>query len=718
VSGSSPRSSRRDRRWPTRADASSATIHLPARRQCASGIVVCATVILLAVGAAQARAQISPGPLARPHASLEGPTNCTQCHGGRKESTTQKCLACHREIAWLREQGRGFHARRDARGDCSSCHPDHAGVEFRLIQWPGGSAERFEHAGGTGYPLEQSHRAAKCTACHTPALRVSRAAPLSPRRATVGWVGLERDCTSCHSDPHRGRLDGACTRCHDVGEWKDAPGFDHAQSTYPLTGQHRDVACAECHLAPRLRPPVDSLGKPVPVFRPVPFKDCASCHTDPHRGRLTGSCSGCHVTSSFRKIDRTGFDHDKTRYPLRGQHATVACASCHVGWPKEQRIPGFSTCASCHRDPHDGQATVAGKTVDCAACHRVEGFTPATYTVAQHQGTAFPLLGRHARTPCAACHATRAPPQRTAAAVPPSRPGATPAIVSPANTVVMRPASNSCTSCHVDAHAGELAARTDGGACDGCHSQDGWRPSTFGTSQHASLRLPLDGAHAAAPCASCHSADRRGLRPLPAGAASGAARVALRPPETTCAECHVDPHLWKKAASPAQACSTCHTTRSFHATTMDAAAHARTGYPLEGAHRAVPCVACHKALDRPTAPSTLIAGAPNARRLELATPGTACASCHRNPHGPELGTAGGADCDRCHTLGAFSPASRFDHARDARFPLQGAHARVSCVACHRQSAGTTPGTPLTYSGLSSACESCHTAAAVRPRGRP
>jgi len=718
VSGSSPRPWPRVGRWPTPVDALLAAVCDLTRRLCVGGAVLCAAIVVV-LGTTPAGAQISPGPLARPHASLEGPTNCTQCHGGRREPTTQKCLACHREMTWLRQQGRGLHARRDGRGACSSCHPDHAGLEFQLIQWPGGSPERFDHARGAGYALEQSHATLKCTACHTQRLRVSRAAALSPRRTSPGWVGLEADCTSCHADPHRGRLQGACTRCHDAGTWKDAPGFDHARSTYPLTGKHRDVACAKCHLAPRLRPPIDSSGQPVPVLRPVPFKDCSSCHTDAHRGRLTGTCSGCHVTSSFRTIDRAGFDHERTRYPLRGQHVGVACASCHVGWPTETARPAFAACASCHKDPHGGQATLAGKTVDCAACHRVDGFTPATFGIAQHQLTTFPLLGRHARVACSACHTTRPLPVRSdAAGGAAKRNGVAASTGAPTKEIVIRPPSRTCGDCHVDAHGGQLAARPDRGACNSCHSLDGWRPSTFGTAAHGSLRLPLDGAHAVVPCAACHSENRPGLRPLPQGGAAGSARVALRPPETTCVQCHADPHVWGTARSAATPCTACHTTGGFRRTTMDAAAHSSTRYPLEGAHRAVPCVGCHTAMEnRARAPSTLIVGASHAPKLELTMSSTTCASCHHNPHGAELTGTGKGACDRCHTLSSFTPASRFDHARDARFALQGAHATVSCVSCHRARSGTTPGTPLAYGGLSRACESCHTATG-RPRGRP
>jgi hypothetical protein len=651
------------------------------------------TLALTVMGTRALHAQISPGPLARPHAALEGATKCSQCHGGRNEPTTQRCLACHREIAWLRQQSRGYHARGDGRGACSSCHPDHAGRDFQLIQWPEGTPERFDH-GRAGYVLEQSHASAKCTACHTARLRLSPAAKLSPRRSAAGWVGLERDCVSCHNDPHRGSLTGECTRCHDAGRWKDAPRFDHARTDYPLTGKHADVPCAKCHLAARLRPPVDSAGRPTPVFRPVSFKDCSSCHANPHQGRLTGACTTCHVTSSFKTIDRAGFDHDRTRYPLRGRHAAVACGSCHVGTGPAAARPAFATCATCHRDPHAGEATIAGKAVDCAACHRVDGFATPTFTVEQHRATAFPLAGRHASVPCSGCHS--------------AKPGTR-------QVIPIRVASRQCTDCHANAHGTQLAARADSGACNACHSVDGWRPATFGVAAHASTRLPLDGAHASVRCAACHATNRPGLRSL-GTVAAGSAHVVVRPPELTCAECHADPHEWRSPNVAAPPCTACHSTRAFRPTTMDAAAHARAGYPLEGAHRAVPCVSCHKESDRPRPTSTLVAATPRVSPLRLGSAPTTCAACHADPHGGRFDAAGRAGCETCHTLGSFKPASRFDHARIARFPLEGAHQRVACASCHRQPPGAKPGAPLVYAGLSAKCESCHVTDTRRPRG--
>src|SRR5487761_2578243 len=153
-------------------------------------LLICG-LLLVAVGA-RSSAQISPGPLARVHHDLEGPTNCSKCHGLHRQAMEEQCLACHRGVAWLIEHGRGLHARvvTQDKKKCGSCHPDHAGVDFQLIAWPGGSRERFDHR-QAGWALEGKHAQAKCEDCHTMKFRVGPAAVLSQRKGSAGWLGLE-----------------------------------------------------------------------------------------------------------------------------------------------------------------------------------------------------------------------------------------------------------------------------------------------------------------------------------------------------------------------------------------------------------------------------------------------------------------------------------------------------------------------------------------------
>jgi len=69
----------------------------------------------------------------------------------------------------------------------------------------------------------------------------------------------------------------------------------------------------------------------------------------------------------------------------------------------------FAACTDCHADAHAGQFARSPGGADCARCHTVAGFSPATFTVADHARTAYPLAGAHLATPCVACHARPAP---------------------------------------------------------------------------------------------------------------------------------------------------------------------------------------------------------------------------------------------------------------------------------------------------------------------
>lgn len=541
-------------------------------------------------------AQISPGPLARPHQALEGVRHCTQCHGTKKEEMAAHCLACHRDIDWLVSQGRGYHAGVTAQR-CAACHPDHAGSDLALISWPGGDSSAFDHA-ATGWRLEGRHAGVACAACHRQSFRVSPSAALSQRTTGGGWTGLERGCASCHGDPHRGTLGATCTDCHDVAGWRPAAGFVHDSTGYPLTGRHRAVACAACHVGMPTTEAKAGSAAVEAVFSPLPHADCASCHRDPHAGRLGASCARCHTTAGFSTFSSTTFDHEHTRYPLRGAHAGVRCDQCHdfrAGAASRDRP--FATCAGCHSDPHAGSATLDGKGVDCAACHTVAGFTPATYTLAQHATTRFALLGKHQAVACASCHLHETDPTKRAAL--------------------------------------------------------------------------------------------------------GSAGVQLRPP-VQCAGCHQDPHQGHENA--VGDCLTCHTLTGFRPSTVDAPAHARYRFALTGAHRAVPCAACHRDLARPGARAVLFAA------------GTACRDCHDDPHAAQFAdTAAGKPalaCADCHGTEGFRPA-RFDHERETGFSLNGGHAAVPCARCHRGVTGPGGRTVTRYRGTPSACEACHATAPRR-----
>ena len=206
------------------------------------------------------------------------------------------------------------------------------------------------------------------------------------------------------------------------------------------------------------------------------------------------------------------------------------------------------------------------------------------------------------------------------------------------------------------------------GECGDCHAANAWKPARISRRfDHAKFGFPLEGAHAAAGCMSCH------------------ATLDFTQEQQLCVSCHTDVHRGEFGSE----CADCHTARSF----IDRAAmirrHQVSRFPLVGAHSALECEDCH----RPAA-----AGQPRF----VGQPAD-CASCHmsdyRAARDPDH-VAGNFphDCTRCHGSLAWSPA-RFDHSATG-FPLTGAHRMLDCSRCH---------TGGTYQGLSPTCVSCHQA---------
>ena len=667
-----------------------------------------AALALLLGLAMTAPAQISPGPLARPHTQLEGSLNCTKCHGLKKGAMNDACLSCHKEIAALIERGRGLHAR-DAKGSCAKCHPEHAGLDFDLIKWNEGSKEKFDHK-RTGWALEQKHADTTCAGCHKAEFRKGEIADLSPRKHGVGWTGLETACLACHEDFHKKALGQNCTKCHDIKKWKPAPHFDHDSTTYPLTGKHADstLKCAKCHEAKRLNPEFDKKGEIIPIFKPVSHKDCVDCHTDVHKGQFKGGCFKCHQTSGFRNIKMAGFDHDQTKYPLRGKHEKVACAKCHPGFPaaKGTLHPLSAKCTDCHADPHDAKATLAGKIVDCESCHQVDGFTPSTYTVAMHAKAKYVLEGKHTAVKCGACHKTKP----VAASVLVGANNGKTAVVN--KQIDIRPASTACLSCHTaEDHGNQLAGRTDKGACESCHKVAGFTPSTFSIAQHAKLKVTLDGRHGQIKCADCHSTTRLGLPPITSPEKLGKAHIQFKLTEIECTACHGDPHGGRFTKGTAKVtyapgCPACHTAVKFRPSAYDFTLHTKSGFALDGAHRAVPCVGCHAELKQLPIKSSLIL-AKVGTTLAFTPRPLGCVACHENPHGDQFAKRRTkATCDGCHGPDYFKPAAKFDHDKDASFTLAGAHSKVPCADCHKPPRGG-PKAVQQYRPLSGKCESCH-----------
>ena len=114
-------------------------------------------VLFLLLAQQYAFAQFSPGELSRAHASLEGSSNCTQCHEVGKEISGKKCLACHTEIQQQLDIKHGYHFTISSEA-CVTCHKDHLGKESHTFKFDNKS---FDHA-KTSFILTDKHATTGC----------------------------------------------------------------------------------------------------------------------------------------------------------------------------------------------------------------------------------------------------------------------------------------------------------------------------------------------------------------------------------------------------------------------------------------------------------------------------------------------------------------------------------------------------------------------------
>lgn len=598
------------------------------------------------------------------------------------------CLACHGEIAEQRRAGTGVHGSAAAAGRCADCHGEHHGASPVLfgpraferlgVEEP----DAYDHRHVPGFPLTGVHEGLACSACHEHA----GAAVLAPGEHR--FLGAPAACRECHDDPHDGTMGTDCAGCHGQSQPFDRVArFEH-DPRFALEGAHAGHACRVCHepggpravarllddgASPSASSPASprSPDAPSPPGSPGAVRRCADCHADPHRRAFTEGrdCTGCHAaahgTFAAAAESLTAAEHASSGFPLVPPHDDVGCASCHgAGAGYAERHPGRDPqdCARCHGDPHAGQFDHRPQGGRCTSCHERARFVPGLFGLQEHAGTALPLDGAHRELDCAACHREEDGVRRFAG---------TPA---------------ACASCHGDPHGGQFDGRPHGGRCSACHGTAHFVPSRFDLARHRHARFPLTGAHRAVACAACHEPRQDGTRHF-----IGTPR--------DCASCHDDPHAGRFDAPgrPAtvegrRGCARCHDTGGFAAVTWDAGDHARwTGHRLAGAHARADCTACHDA----TAPGPGPGPAPRD-----------CASCHEDVHLGQFRRDGATDCARCHDPAAGWNDLVFDHQRDSRFPLDRAHRRLSCSACHRPWPAGEGGV-VRYRPLGRECRDCH-----------
>ena len=529
--------------------------------------------------AGRALAQLSPGPLAKAHTSLEGLTKCLSCHEVGRQASNTKCLQCHVAIAERLQAKRGYHANITAVNvggerakPCATCHSDHHGLEFALIRWEKGEAN-FDHR-QAGYLLEGRHVNIACRDCHQQKNIQEKFANDPNVRVEKTLLGLSQKCISCHADEHRGQLGAACERCHDFTGWKPAAKFAHERAQFMLTGQHKNVACVKCHPE---KPTREKVGKEdiaaFVQYTGLQFANCTPCHADPHRGGFGSDCKKCHATEGWKTIRGGSFNHDMTAFPLRGRHRNVACEKCHNGGDFKKKM-AHQRCRDCHADAHAGQFTRRADQGRCESCHTVEGFVPSQFALAEHQKISFQLLGAHLATPCGQCH-----PRQTAGPL--------------ARKLLFVFPDQRCQACHQDIHAGQFAERLAKGDCAICHKNESWHETKF---DHNTARFALIGAHQKTACEKCHPRENleTGLRRQTANNKTLTSFVRYKPLAFRCADCHADAHRGQFGKKENVRCEKCHRATAWNALLF---AHNRdSAFKLDGAHEKVACEKCHFAM--------------------------------------------------------------------------------------------------------------------------
>lgn len=643
----------------------------------------------------------APGPISAVHGaveSLQGGSSCSACHGGWFGNMTKACSECHADVAAQLADGHGLHGSLDGAlaANCSSCHGEHHGSGFRLVnrlafaQAGVEDEQQFDHA-IVGFEMAGAHLELSCSECHENA----DVAVLSEGQKR--YLGLSRDCASCHEDPHGGAMQLDCTTCHGQDTFATRAVATHGRFL-ELGGPHAEVACRQCHAGG-----AHALEAMTPKDHRA-ARSCGDCHDSPHAAAFVAgnaqaagmpaaaACVTCHPLAlpefGHPAVTVDAAQHGHSGFALGPPHAELACAECHdPHLSYADRHPGrvAHDCRACHADPHGGQFD-AGPFAEqgCVGCHATTHFEPHEFDLDRHAQSAFALTGAHVELDCARCHEEPAGDE-------PRRFDGTP---------------HRCESCHGDAHAGAFAASSrelaahPRGTCATCHGTDAFADvdlAAFHHERHAGFRI--DGAHAQIECTDCHAraevADHLGRR---------FGRIV--DPDATfggCVTCHDDPHAGRfdRAEVPAEVdgrsgCARCHGTASFRALPYGFEHGGFTGFPLSGRHAELDCVECHP-----------LRAAPDATGREShRAKGRECGDCHADPHQRQFERLGRTDCARCHKSQTSFRQLSFRHNLDSRFPLGDAHRKVPCSSCHElESFGAVQA--VRYKPLPTDCVDCH-----------
>lgn len=273
----------------------------------------------------------------------------------------------------------------------------------------------------------------------------------------------------------------------------------------------------------------------------------------PHGKRFNVECATCHVTKDWNTIKRKGFDHNKTKFPLKGQHVMLDCKRCHSTLIFSE---AKADCNACHADVHQG---TTGN--DCNRCHSTNSWI-VTNIKSLHNHAGFPLRGSHETADCNRCHTS-------------------------ASQLRFENIRTDCYACHkteYNSTAGKaydhkvLGFDTD---CARCHTMAGMDWNTIGKGFDHGF-FPLQGGHNL-DCNECHI--------------NGNYKKRL---STDCTSCHSSKKSQAISVSPVHSsiytrysCGECHTTQTWN--TVKFKQHDGF-YPIYSGHHKnawTRCIDCH-----------------------------------------------------------------------------------------------------------------------------
>lgn len=567
------------------------------------------------------------------HTKLE----CNQCHTNN-QPITENCYDCHQSN--YNNASNPNHTNAGISTACEDCH--------NSTSW---KPSTFNHS-STGFPLTGKHTLIEqCSSCH---------------KGTT--TGTSQECFSCHQDKYNSAPEHIskgyptnCKVCHTTNDWKEA-NFNHGLTTFPLTGAHIYVKCAQCHTAGYTGTPTQ----------------CYACHqihyqntTNPNHQALALStdCETCHSTDEGWKPAK--FPQHNDYFPLTGRHLEIAndCAQCHNG----NYTTTSNECFGCHQNNYNQATnpnhTAAGISTNCESCHNTTSWIPSTF---DHSSTGFALTGSHLNIQCSSCH-----------------------------NGTTSSASPLCNSCHQDDYntaPNHLSQRYPTN-CEMCHNTMLWTQTSF---DHSSTAFPLTGAHITLSCSQCHS---NGFSGTP----------------TQCFACHqthyqntTNPN--HQALSLSTNCETCHSTNPDWKPALYPKHNTNPpGNPiLTGYHSTLissnNCMGCHKG-NYNTTPSNCYGchqanwnGTTNPNHTAAGFP-TTCQTCHNQNiwQGATFNHTWFPIYSGKHK-NKWSTCTAECHTNPTNFSV------FSCITCHEHRQSKMDDEHKNVAGyvyLSSACYSCH-----------